>query len=62
MICIMTFMNGNYREVLEVEAPAMHTTEEVWLLDLTDFFKVRKDLCNMSNLVVPVNSNDCRLK
>lgn len=60
VICVLGLYNGSYQEVLEIKAPAMHTDQSTWLLDLTEFFKKRPELRGNNNLVMPVNGDDCR--
>jgi len=60
-ICIVVLMQGNYRHVLQIKAPVMHTEEEIWLLDLEEYVKKHKEFMHDNNWVQEVDSNNCLL-
>lgn len=62
VICMITLLHGDYREGVEITAPAIHTDSETWLLDLTMYFNEHPELKGDHNLIIPVNSGDCRFK
>lgn len=61
-LCIVVLMIGGYRQSLEIRGPVMHTNNsEIWMIDLTDFFKNNPKLIDKNNLVQEINPNSCLL-
>jgi len=60
--CIVAWSVGNNHVVERITLPAMHTNEEIWLIDMTEYFSKHPNLKGNNNLVMPINSNECLFK
>lgn len=60
-MCVVVLYTGDYRHVLEIKAPAMHTDQdEAWLIDITEYIDKHPKFRQDNNLVQVVNPNMCR--
>lgn len=57
--CIVVLNLGVRNVAMTIKAPAMHTDNEIWLLDLDGFMRRHERFKKYNNIVQFVNSNMC---